>query len=93
MYIFGYLFEGPYSLTTSFNDVPGVYLIMDAMRCVVDVGQTDKLGKRITSHDREPCWTRNSANQLWFANETSEQNRLTLESAMRKQYNPKCGIR
>lgn len=93
MQLFGYLFDGPYSLSAPFNDVPGVYLILDAVKRVVDVGQTDKLGQRIPSHDRSPCWQRNQANQLWFAREPAEPNRLALECALRNQYHPSCGVR
>lgn len=93
MQLFGYSFDGPHSLSAPFNDVPGVYLVLDAAKSVVDVGQTDKLGQRIPNHDRKPCWQRSRATELWFAHEQSERNRLALESVLRNQYSPKCGIR
>jgi len=47
----GYTFDGPYPLsTTLFNNVPGVYLVSDLRGAYIDVGETDSLKNRLSSH-------------------------------------------
>lgn len=94
MDLLGYTFQGPYSIDGRFNDVPGIYLILTAARNrVVDVGQTDSLGRRIPNHDRKLDWRQCGSCELWFHHEASEQTRLAKESQLRATYAPLCGER
>ncbi len=94
MNLLGFDFEGPFSIDGSFNDVPGIYVILaPTHNKVVDVGQTDKLGQRIPNHDRKPGWRRCGGNQLWFHRDTSVLSRLGKESRLRTTYAPLCGVR
>ena len=56
--ISGYTFE-TYPLNTDFNDVSGIYAIYTSQKWL-DVGETDKLGQRIISHERRNCWINNA---------------------------------
>ena len=88
-----YSFKGPFQLRTEFNEVAGVYIITTLGNKVVDVGETDNLKERISSHDRKPCWTRNMGCMLWFYGERRSEERLTIEKNIRDSYNPVCGVR
>jgi len=93
MNILGFNFEGPHPIDGAFNDVPGIYLILTSTRIVVDVGQTDKLGQRISSHERKSSWPQYGGTLLWFHHEPSLQSRLAKETQLRDTYNPVCGDR
>lgn len=94
MDILGYQFSGPYSIDGQFNGVAGIYLVLTPARDkVVDVGQTDDLGRRIPSHERKPDWKRCGGSELWFHSEANERVRLAKESRLRTVYAPLCGVR
>ncbi len=81
--------------TTNFNDVSGVYVISTSQKWI-DVGETDELGSRLGSHERKPCWKRNSDNlTLWvnFRQIDNQQERLDLEAKLRNNLKPVCGDR
>lgn len=88
-----YGFQGPFSLNTQLNDVAGVYVIYTSQNWL-DVGETDKLGTRIGSHERRPEWLR-SANgyPVWlaFLGVQNSQQRLQIESELRNTLRPLCG--
>ena len=89
----GLTFEGPYNIDGSFNAVAGVYVIYTSQKWL-DVGETTDLGARISTHDRRPCWIRNTGGlriNLAFLAVNKEADRLTLESKLRANLNPTCG--
>lgn len=92
MEIQGYNFEGPYSTSTNFNAVAGVYLITTSSNKIIDVGETDNLKERIPNHERRQCWENNDATSLWFHHESNRENRLSKEKKIRLYYDPVCGI-
>ena len=88
----GYIFEA-YTLNTSFTDVPGVYVIYTRQKWL-DVGETDKLGQRIPSHERRNCWVNNADKlpiNLAFLYVGSQTQRFNIEASLRKTLNPTCG--
>jgi predicted GIY-YIG superfamily endonuclease len=91
----GYSFEGPYPLaTTSFNEVAGIYLISDVDKNYIDVGETDKLQTRMSSHERKDCWKRNAARlvNVWFHHDTNKNSRLLKEKRIRDSHPFRCGL-
>ena len=91
--ILNYSFDGPHGITTIFNPVSGIYVITTLGNTIVDVGETDNLQERISSHDRKSCWTRNMGCKLFFYHEARQEQRLEIEKQIRSAYNPVCGIR
>lgn len=82
-----------YPLNTNFNDVPGVYVIYTSQKWL-DVGETDKLGQRIPTHERRNCWVNNAGGlpiNLAFLSVESQAQRLSMESNFRNSLNPTCG--
>ena len=90
----GYIFEGPYNLSsTSFNDVPGVYFISDSRGNSLDVGETEQLATRLVSHERGTCWQNNSLGDVivWFHGDSNQSSRLRKEAVIRKSNKFSCG--
>ncbi len=88
-----YDFQGPFSLNTSLNDVAGVYVVYTSQNWL-DVGETDKLGTRISNHERRPEWLRNASGQpIWlaFLGVGETRLRLAIESQLRLLLAPVCG--
>jgi hypothetical protein len=87
-----------------FKDFAAIYVII----CIdlntgkyktLDVGQSGQLGTRINNHDREECWKKRCAGDIWVciypmptANFSVEQ-RLEKEQSLRQRLNPPCGVR
>jgi len=89
----GINFESHPLATTTFSDVPGVYVITTSQKWL-DVGQTDKLGQRLTSHERKADWLREAGGlTIWvnFLRIDNEQRRLNLETNLRTNLRPVCG--
>lgn len=98
MQIAGYEFEQPYVLrTTRFNDVAAVYIIyavLNGKTVCLDVGETDKLGERISNHERKDCWEKNSSGSEIYVGviqSPSEYQRRNIESELRTKLLPICG--
>ncbi len=95
----GYNFEGPYSTTASIRDSAGVYVILDyrsdGKSHLLDVGESARMKTRLDNHERRPCWQRNSQGVINYAVRyiQAQSERLRLESAIRKRYEPPCGER
>ena len=87
----GYIFNGPFSINTSFNEVAGIYLITNSNGTIIDVGETENLKERIPGHERKDCWTRNSGVNLYFHHENNSDKRLEKEKFFRNKSNPACG--
>ena len=90
-----YTFEGPWSLGTNFKDVAGVYVVYTSQKWL-DVGETDKLGKRINgdNHERKPLWLSHAGGyqiNIAFLKVADSQQRLQTESELRNKLGPACG--
>lgn len=99
MNILEHVFEGSYNHMQGFNGIiPAVYVIIDSynnQNFILDVGQTEDLNNRFPNHPRESCWDSHKSGNLslWILRVPDEQNRLSIESQIRNQYNPPCGDR
>ena len=98
MKIFEYSFESPYILTqTTFNNVPAVYVvysIMNSKTVWLDVGETDKLGDRLSNHERKNCWVSNAqGNEVYVGviQISDEFTRKNTEADLRNRLLPICG--
>ncbi|MEA2056414.1 MAG: hypothetical protein U9O78_01705 [Patescibacteria group bacterium] len=93
--IAGLTFKGPYPITSNFLESAGVYVISTGDDWV-DVGETDSLSSRITNHERKHCWSgygnRNSLFLSFYPERNSKQRRF-IESKVRQQLNPVCGVK
>ena len=90
----GNTYDGPWSLSsTTFNEVAGVYLIVDTNGTIVDVGETENLKGRISNHERSGCWSRNGGFNLWFYHEINQVVRLAKEKHIRGTFRPVCGVK
>lgn len=69
--IAGYNFEGPHSSIVALYDLAGVYVILtkavNSQYAVVDIGGSNTIKTRISSHDRQDCWKKNSQGSLSVA--------------------------
>jgi hypothetical protein len=99
--IAGYQFEGPYTKTDSFKDNAGIYAILTrgqatAQWTVLDIGESDQVKSRIGNHDRKDCWNRNNqgtlAGAVLYTPDWTATQRRNLESSLREQYTPTCGV-
>ena len=94
MQIEGFTFSGPYYHTKLFkNDFGCVYVLLNNLNQVVDVGQTASVNSRIINHERKMCWIRHgcSSTGLYVYISNDENFRLLLERLIRTKYNPLCG--
>ncbi len=92
----GYSFAGPFYHTKTFNqDFGCVYILLNALNQVVDVGQTASINSRIINHERKTCWIQNGCVEtgLYVYISPDENFRLLLEKLIRSKYNPLCGER
>jgi len=94
-----YNFEGPYENTSSLKNQSGVYVVLGRNLSsqswnIVDIGESAMVKDRIENHDREDCWKKQGYGTLavavYYCNEAR---RMTVEKALRQQYNPPCGER
>ena len=90
----GSIYDGPYQINnTLFNEVAGVYLIVDINGSIIDVGETENLKDRIPSHERSLCWNRQGGVNLWFHHEPNQSQRLYKEKHIRDTFQPVCGVK
>lgn len=90
----GYTFVGPYYHTKKFNtDFACVYILLNRLNQVVDVGQTSSINSRIINHERKMCWYKNGCDDsgLYVYISNDENFRLLLENLIRTKYRPPCG--
>lgn len=91
-----YTAHGPFDNIYSVPAQSGVYIVLGSMvtgYSVIDVGESQNVWERLACHDREDCWKRQGA-RLYFAFIPANQNeRMLIESELRAQYRPVCGIR
>lgn len=92
----GYEFSGPFFHTRPFQkDFSCVYVIMNSLNKVIDVGQTQSVNNRIIDHERKSCWYRYGCNEsgLYILRIEPESQRLIIERLIRNTYFPPCGDR
>lgn len=90
----GFLFSGPYYHTRRFErDFGCVYVLINALNQVVDVGQTESINSRIINHERKMCWIRHGCGEtgLYLYISEDERFRVLLERLIRLKYRPICG--
>lgn len=90
----GYQFSGPYYHTRKFdNDFGCVYVILNNINKVVDVGETEDINSRILNHERKMCWQKNGVGDtgLYIYISNDQNFRLLLEKLIRNKYRPLCG--
>jgi hypothetical protein len=99
--ISGHNFEGPFTNTASLADNAGVYAILtrgpaNESWTVIDVGESGQLKSRIENHDRKACWNRKSrgtvAVAVLYTTSWNSIQRCALESSLREQFAPACGL-
>lgn len=95
-----YEFEGPYDNTGPLQDRSGVYVIMclrDGKYYVLDVGESAQVKTRVDNHDRKDSWRQNCNSTLvvavYYTPNLQSSERVSIEKAIRTQYNPPCGER
>jgi len=94
MQIEGYIFNGPYYNTRTFTkDFGCVYVILNNLNKIVDVGETGSVNSRLINHERKSCWYKNGCGETGlYVYISNDQNfRLLLEELIRIKYNPVCG--
>ena len=92
----GYTFLGPYYHTKMFDrDFACVYILLNNLNHVVDVGQTGSINSRIINHERKSCWIKNGCGDtgLYVCLNQDENLRTLLEKLIRNKYQPPCGER
>lgn len=90
----GYTFAGPYYHTRRFSqDFPCVYILVNGLNQLVDVGQTLSINSRIINHERKMCWIRHGCVEtgLYVYISPDENFRLLLERLIRTKHKPLCG--
>jgi hypothetical protein len=90
----GYVFSGPYYHTKLFNrDFGCVYVLLNKLNQVVDVGETSSVNSRIINHERKMCWIRHGCGDtgLYVYISSDENFRRLLEKLIRTKYKPPCG--
>jgi len=90
-------FDGPHTSTALLLTQSGVYVIstiVDGLHKVLDVGVSEDVKDRVSSHDRKDQWTRHISDRLYVsAFYCGANDRMALETAVRGYHNPPCGIR
>ena len=90
----GYTFSGPYFHTRRFyRDFSCVYILINSLNQIVDIGQTDSINSRIINHERKMCWIERGCVEtgLYVYISPDENFRLLLEKLIRNKYKPLCG--
>ena len=91
----GYKFEGPYKRSSTLENRSGVYLILKEVSKnrfrPIYVGESKHVRTRVTNnHEREDCWEKNNFTDYAVHYITGEDNRLAIESEIKKEYEPTC---
>lgn len=78
---------------TPFQALGGVYAVMRAegnRYPIIYVGQTGDLSERCENHHQAACFSMNRKTHIAVLPENSEARRLTIETDLRRKYNPPC---
>jgi len=93
-----YKAEGPFDNIDALPFRSGVYVILGQPGTstpwkVVDVGESQNIRERVSNHDRRLCWDRQGYAKLSVAAIYANANdRMRIESELRTQLNPSCGL-
>ena len=90
-----YSFDGPFGSVDQLRDASGVYVVLcGPTNVVTDVGESHSVRTRVQNHDRAPCWRAHCSNTLNVAVlYVAEVDRMRIESELRDQFRPACGMR
>jgi hypothetical protein len=97
-----YQFEGPSSSTGPLEDRDGIYAVLTQAGpgefSIVDTGESEMVRSRVENHDRSDCWRRNASRDgrlvaVLYTPHVQQSGRVVFEGALRRQYQPACGIR
>ncbi|MCX6765769.1 MAG: hypothetical protein NT136_02310 [Candidatus Moranbacteria bacterium] len=95
--IAGYNFDGPYKIGKIKIDRAAIYVILNVIYSVIDVGQSGETGTRLLTHERKPCWDKHGGYSVavkWMPTDKySLEDRLKIEKDIRNKKNPPCGIK
>lgn len=102
--ISGHTFSCVPLLQADFADLAAIYIVLsvaqDGSWKILDVGQSGEVGIRIDDHGRRHCWERNCPSKnLWVgihpmpSKQYTKQQRIQLESDLRREHIPPCGKR
>ncbi len=75
----------------------GVYIVHDEEGNVLDVGESAKVGQRISTHERRACWLENAVggvgiHVVWTPGK-KKAGRRVVERQLRDEFDPGCGER
>jgi hypothetical protein len=75
----------------------GVYIVHDEEGNVLDVGESAKVGQRISTHERRTCWRENAVGAVgihvvWTPGK-KKAGRRAVERQLRDEFDPDCGDR
>lgn len=95
-----YRFHGPFYEISVVRNTSGIYAILDCRTSgtyVLDIGESESLRDRLSSHDRSPCWSQHRQGTLGIATlylpDTDGARRRTIERELRTTFDPVCGRR
>ena len=93
-----HLFAGPHTSNSTLPSISGVYIITtltpNQQHTVIDVGESENVRERISSHDRSRQWLNAQQNGLYaWVLVAEEAPRMIVEQAHRLTYKPICGVR
>lgn len=70
MEIGGHEFEEVFDEPHAVSDRRGVYVVLCLVQgephCVLDIGESSKVGTRLKEHDRKQCWRENAHDEIAF---------------------------
>jgi len=90
----GFTFSGPYYHTRRFDrDFACIYVLLNNLNQIVDVGETDSINGRIINHERKMCWYLHGCGDtsLYVYMSDDRNFRSLLERLIRLKYKPPCG--
>ncbi|MCA8835315.1 MAG: hypothetical protein K8953_09550 [Proteobacteria bacterium] len=92
--ISGYEFKGVYTSSSKLENKSGVYAILKETSKdnyqIIYVGESGKVKSRIEdNHERLNCWKKNNFTHFAVFYALKDE-RLAIESEIRKEYNPTC---
>lgn len=93
--ILHWTFEGPFTNSNFLKDQSGVYVILrfeNSSYSIIDVGESENIKSRVSSHDRFNCWQKNRASHCCVYY-TKGIERMTIEKEVRNNYpDIPCGV-
>lgn len=78
--------------TTTWNEVPTVYGILNAKKQMIYIGQTDDMKRRMAEHeaDTKHCMHAYGPSYVWAEVITDRATRLARETELIAEYGPPC---